>query len=222
MSEAGKRTLSLPPHILPFVTEHLERWAGDDRVFVGRQGKPMRGDAIRQAFTRARAKIGMDGCPRLLDHHHLDSAPGLWRHPGGHEEAPGSLLQRGGSPVPPRDRGPGSEDRRRSLVSCGFERLVESTHRAPRKHERCQTQRGRQASFLTGRGDLAVANTLKVPGDVNTWIAALLAGGLLIAFAALVVVASAKSTEPPRLADPAPTAPPTAPTAPSPELPTTV
>ena len=59
-SEAGKRTVALPPHILPVLTEHLDRWAGDERVFVGRSGEPMRGDAIRQAFTRARTKIGMD------------------------------------------------------------------------------------------------------------------------------------------------------------------
>jgi integrase len=59
-SEAGKRTVALPPHILPVLAVHLDRWAGDERVFVGRTGEPMRGDAIRQAFTRARAKVGMD------------------------------------------------------------------------------------------------------------------------------------------------------------------
>lgn len=58
-SEAGKRTVSLPPHILPVLAEHLDTWAGDERVFVGRTGEPMRGDAIRQAFTRARTKVGM-------------------------------------------------------------------------------------------------------------------------------------------------------------------
>jgi integrase len=31
-----------------------------ERVFVGRTGEPMRGDAIRQAFTRARTKVGMN------------------------------------------------------------------------------------------------------------------------------------------------------------------
>ena len=58
-SEAGKRTVALPPHILPVLAEHLDLWAGDKRVFVGRTGEPMRGDAIRQAFTRARTKVGM-------------------------------------------------------------------------------------------------------------------------------------------------------------------
>jgi len=60
-SEAGKRTLSVPPHILPVLAEHMERWAGQERVFVGRTGEPMRGDAIRQAFARARIKVGMPG-----------------------------------------------------------------------------------------------------------------------------------------------------------------
>jgi integrase len=59
-SEADKRTVALPPHILPVLAEHLDRWAGDDRIFVGRTGEPMRGDAIRQAFTRARTKVGMN------------------------------------------------------------------------------------------------------------------------------------------------------------------
>jgi integrase len=60
-TDAGKRTVVVPPHILPVLTEHMTEWAGRDRVFVGRDGRPMRGDAIRQAFTRARDKAGMPG-----------------------------------------------------------------------------------------------------------------------------------------------------------------
>lgn len=59
-TDAGKRTISVPPHVLPYLVEHIETWAGKERVFVGRTGKPMRGDAIRQAFTRARSKVGME------------------------------------------------------------------------------------------------------------------------------------------------------------------
>ncbi len=36
-------------------------WAGEDRVFVGRDSGPMRGDAVRQAFDRARRRAGMPG-----------------------------------------------------------------------------------------------------------------------------------------------------------------
>src|SRR6266436_7040282 len=39
----------------------METWAGPDRVFVGRDDRPMCGDAVRQAFDRARHKAGMPG-----------------------------------------------------------------------------------------------------------------------------------------------------------------
>jgi integrase len=60
-TDAGKRTVALPPHVLPVLAEHMASWAGPDRVFVGRDGRPMRGDAMRQAFDRARRKAGMPG-----------------------------------------------------------------------------------------------------------------------------------------------------------------
>jgi hypothetical protein len=59
--EAGKRTVNIPSHVLPVLAAHMETWAGADRVFVGRDGRPMRGDAVRQAFNRARLKAGMPG-----------------------------------------------------------------------------------------------------------------------------------------------------------------
>jgi integrase len=60
-TDAGKRTVSIPPHVLPVLEEHMATWAGPDRAFIGRDGRPMRGDAVRQAFTRARVKVGMPG-----------------------------------------------------------------------------------------------------------------------------------------------------------------
>ena len=60
-TDAGKRTVVIPPHVVPVLAEHMARWAGPDRVFVGRDGRPMRGDAVRQAFDRARRKAGMPG-----------------------------------------------------------------------------------------------------------------------------------------------------------------
>lgn len=60
-TDAGKRTVVIPPHVLPVLAEHMATWAGSDRVFVGRDGRPMRGDAIRQAFDRARRQAGMPG-----------------------------------------------------------------------------------------------------------------------------------------------------------------
>jgi len=60
-TDAGKRTVTVPPHVLPVLAEHMASWAGPDRVFVGRDGRPMRGDAVRQAFDRARRKAGLPG-----------------------------------------------------------------------------------------------------------------------------------------------------------------
>jgi len=60
-TDAGKRTVNIPPHVLPVLAAHMETWAGSDRVFIGRDGRPMRGDAVRQAFNRARLKTGMPG-----------------------------------------------------------------------------------------------------------------------------------------------------------------
>jgi integrase len=60
-TDAGKRMVVIPPHVLPVLAEHMASWAGKDRVFVGRNGAPMRGDAVRQAFTRARDRAGMPG-----------------------------------------------------------------------------------------------------------------------------------------------------------------
>jgi integrase len=60
-TDAGRRTVTIPPHVLPVLREHVATWAGPERVFVGRDGEPMRGDAMRQAFTRARLRVGMTG-----------------------------------------------------------------------------------------------------------------------------------------------------------------
>jgi integrase len=60
-TDAGRRTVAIPPHVVPALQEHLSTWAGDDRVFVNRDGSAMRGDAIRQALTRVREQVGMPG-----------------------------------------------------------------------------------------------------------------------------------------------------------------
>lgn len=73
-TDAGKRTVTVPPHVLPVLVEHMGQWAGKDRVFVGRTGAPMRGDAVRQAFVRARTKVGMPGF-RFHDLRHTGEPP---------------------------------------------------------------------------------------------------------------------------------------------------
>jgi integrase len=64
-TDAGYRTVAIPPHVMPLLAEHMETFAGPERVFVGRSGEPMRGDALRLAFQRARAEVGL---PQLRFH----------------------------------------------------------------------------------------------------------------------------------------------------------
>lgn len=60
-TDAGYRTVALPPHVLPFLKDHLVRYAGETRLFVSSTGGPMPGDTLTQAFSRARDRLGMDG-----------------------------------------------------------------------------------------------------------------------------------------------------------------
>lgn len=56
-SEAGKRIVSIPPHVLAILARHADEFAGPEFFCVGRDGKRMRGNAIYQAFVRARTKL---------------------------------------------------------------------------------------------------------------------------------------------------------------------
>lgn len=60
-TDAGYRTVALPPHVLPVLDAHLEEHAGPRRLFVSTSGGPMAGDTLTQAFSRARDRVGMDG-----------------------------------------------------------------------------------------------------------------------------------------------------------------
>ncbi|GIM86012.1 site-specific integrase [Salinispora arenicola] len=59
-TEAGKRTVSIPPHVIPVIRLHLDKYAGRERLFISRDGSPLRGNTLYQAFVRARKKVGMD------------------------------------------------------------------------------------------------------------------------------------------------------------------
>jgi len=39
---------------------HLEEYAGRERLFVSRDGSPLRGNTLYQAFVRARNNVGID------------------------------------------------------------------------------------------------------------------------------------------------------------------
>lgn len=59
-SRAGRRTVAIPPHVLALLEEHMKNFAGKERVFVGSDGEPLRGNTLYQAFRRARARVGLD------------------------------------------------------------------------------------------------------------------------------------------------------------------
>lgn len=59
-SDAGKRTVTVPPHVLDLLREHASQYAGAELFFIGRDGQRMRGNAIYQAFVRARTRVGVD------------------------------------------------------------------------------------------------------------------------------------------------------------------
>jgi integrase len=59
-SQAGKRMIAVPPHVVPVLRLHLEQYAGPVRLFVSRDGSPLRGHTLYQAFVRARRQVGLD------------------------------------------------------------------------------------------------------------------------------------------------------------------
>lgn len=59
-SDAGYRTVALPPHVVPVLKEHLQTHAGANRLFISRSGGPMHGDTLYQAYARVRGRVGLD------------------------------------------------------------------------------------------------------------------------------------------------------------------
>lgn len=47
-SEAGKRTITIPPRVMPLARLHLDEYAGMERLFVSRGGGPLRGTTRRE------------------------------------------------------------------------------------------------------------------------------------------------------------------------------
>lgn len=62
-SAAGKRTVSIPPHLLPAVTAHLDRLvppAADSLLFPAASGKHLSPTTLQGPWSKARAKAGRD------------------------------------------------------------------------------------------------------------------------------------------------------------------
>ena len=67
-TEAGRRTVAIPPHLLSPLDAHLRRWVGAERealVFTGEKGGP-----LRRTHWNARWRAARDivGCPHLRFH----------------------------------------------------------------------------------------------------------------------------------------------------------
>jgi len=58
-SAAGKRTVTIPPHILPLLQEHERSFAGEEFFIPDSHGRQVRGNTIYQAFVRARRQVGV-------------------------------------------------------------------------------------------------------------------------------------------------------------------
>jgi len=71
-TKAGIRVVYVPPHVVPALRSHLERFAGpdeDDVVFTGTQGRPVRRASLYTAWLRAADEAGLKGV-RIHDLRH--------------------------------------------------------------------------------------------------------------------------------------------------------
>jgi integrase len=60
-SEAGRRTVAIPPNVVPALTAHLERYVGtdpDSAVIVGEKGGRLLPQVLSASWSRAREKVG--------------------------------------------------------------------------------------------------------------------------------------------------------------------
>ncbi len=76
-TEAGRRAVSIPPHLIPEVSAHLDAHVGagpDELVFTGEKGGPLRPATLHKHWTRARLSIGRPD----LHLHDLRHAGNTW------------------------------------------------------------------------------------------------------------------------------------------------
>lgn len=57
---AGKRTVAIPPHVIPLLRQHQQEFSGPTYFVADRSGHQARGNTIYQAFVRARKIVGVD------------------------------------------------------------------------------------------------------------------------------------------------------------------
>ncbi len=72
-SDAGRRTIALPPFLVPAIEQHLDQFSPrqpDGRVFRGERGGPLRRHVLQKAWARARAEAGLSEEFRFHDLRH--------------------------------------------------------------------------------------------------------------------------------------------------------
>jgi integrase len=60
-TNAGRRTIAIPPNVVPVLTDHLERYVSpgpDSLVAVGEKGGPLLTTVLASAWSKARAAVG--------------------------------------------------------------------------------------------------------------------------------------------------------------------
>lgn len=76
-TDAGRRTVAIPPHVLPEIEAHLEQYTGpdpDSLVFTGEKGGPVRPHVLQKAWVTAKRATGLDH----LHLHDLRHAGNTW------------------------------------------------------------------------------------------------------------------------------------------------
>ncbi len=61
-SDAGRRTVAVPPHVIPDLVDHLEHYTcadPDSLVFTGEKGGPLRPHVLQKAWVAAKAATGL-------------------------------------------------------------------------------------------------------------------------------------------------------------------
>jgi integrase len=74
-TDAGRRTVHLPPHLIPELVDHLSEWVGpeaDAWLFCGSLGAPLARRNFTTHWTRARTKAGLPSV-RFHDLRHLSA-----------------------------------------------------------------------------------------------------------------------------------------------------
>jgi integrase len=131
-SDAGRRTVAVPGHLLPALKDHLERFVDVDPsalVLTGEKGAPLRPQVLATAWGAARAKVGR----RDLRLHDLRHSGLTWSAATGATVA--ELMHRAGhaSPGAALRYQHATEDRDRVLADA-LAALAEPARVVPMRH----------------------------------------------------------------------------------------